>query len=125
MSLSYAAPAPHAQTAGNPWETHTVAIREIRPEVEAVATYDLVFRDEQARAAYRFAPGQFNMLYLPGAGEFAISVSDDPRNTESCAHTIRVAGNVTRHAGRLASRRHAWPARSFRRRLADGRLRRP
>jgi NAD(P)H-flavin reductase len=80
----------------NPWLSHTVAIRAIRPEVQGVATYDLAFQDEAVRAAYRFAPGQFNMLYLPGAGEIAISVSDDPRSTDSCAHTIRVAGNVTR-----------------------------
>jgi NAD(P)H-flavin reductase len=80
----------------NPWLSHTVVIRDIRPEVQGVATYDLAFQDATVRAAYRFAPGQFNMLYLPGAGEIAISVSDDPRSTGSCAHTIRVAGNVTR-----------------------------
>ncbi|MEO8494324.1 MAG: sulfide/dihydroorotate dehydrogenase-like FAD/NAD-binding protein [Planctomycetota bacterium] len=96
VSASYTAPLPTSQAAANPWQAHTVAIREIRPEVEGVATYDLAFRDEAVRTAYRFAPGQFNMLYLPGAGEIAISISDDPRHTESCAHTIRVAGNVTR-----------------------------
>ncbi len=80
----------------NPWLAHTVQIDNITPEVEGVATYHLVFQDQHNRAAYRFSPGQFNMLYLPGAGEIAISISDDPRNQESCAHTVREAGNVTR-----------------------------
>lgn len=95
MNASYTTPW-SASRAANPWQAHTVVIRGIMPEIEDVATYDLAFQDEAIRAAYRFAPGQFNMLYLPGAGEIAISVSDDPRNTETCAHTIRVAGNVTR-----------------------------
>lgn len=96
MSSSYTSPLPTSLAAGNPWQAHTVVLRDIRPEVEGVATYELMFQEEAVRAAYRFAPGQFNMLYLPGAGEIAISISDDPRQTESCAHTVRVAGNVTR-----------------------------
>lgn len=96
MSASHTAPSPLARAAANPWQVHTVDIRGVRPEVQGIATYDLAFQDEAIRAGYRFAPGQFNMLYLPGAGEIAISVSDDPRNRETCAHTIRIAGNVTR-----------------------------
>lgn len=96
MNASYAAPLPTPMAAANPWQSNTVAIRNIRPEVDGVATYDLAFREEALRAAYRFAPGQFNMLYLPGAGEIAISISDDPRTKDTIAHTVRVAGNVTR-----------------------------
>ena len=96
MTISDATSSPMVQTAANPWTTHTVTISAIRPEIEGVATYDLSFRDEAASAACPFLPGQFNMLYLPGAGEIAISCSDDPQRTESRAHTIRVAGNVTR-----------------------------
>ncbi|MBM3998306.1 MAG: Ni/Fe hydrogenase subunit gamma [Planctomycetes bacterium] len=79
-----------------PWRTHTVRVREILAEVEGVATYDLAFRDESAGAAYRFAPGQFNMLYLPGAGECAISISEDRATSAGYRHTVRVAGNVTK-----------------------------
>lgn len=43
-----------------------------------------------------FAAGQFNMLYLPGAGQSAISISGDPARTETLVHTIRAVGNVTR-----------------------------
>ena len=95
-------PVPPNHPQGNPWQTHTVSIQNIFPELDGVATYDLAFRD--ASLAYRFQPGQFNMLYLPGAGEIAISVSDDPQRpaqTGSCRHTIRVAGNVTRTLANL------------------------
>ena len=61
-----------------------------------MATYDFAFQDEAVRAAYRFAPGQFNMLYLPGAGEIAISVSDDPQSAKPALIRVRVVGNVTR-----------------------------
>jgi NAD(P)H-flavin reductase len=100
MSFSSSLPFPTTQTA-NPWLAHTVVIRDIRNEVEGVATYDLAFQDEAVRAAYRFTPGQFNMLYLPGAGEIAISISDDPKDTDVFSHTVRVAGNVTRTLARM------------------------
>lgn len=96
MTVSSVLPHPFWHSAANPWQTHTVTIREIRAEVPGVSSYDLEFQDEAVRDAYRFAPGQFNMLYVPGAGEIAISVSDDPNRRGLCTHTIRVAGNVTR-----------------------------
>jgi NAD(P)H-flavin reductase len=51
-------------------------------------------------AAYHFQPGQFNMLYLPGFGESAISISSDPSHSNRLSHTVRVAGNVTRALAR-------------------------
>lgn len=85
----------------NPWEVHPVRIVRIDPEIEGVATYHLSFRDPATAGRYRFQPGQFNMLYLPGAGESAISLSADPASTNTWAHTVRVAGNVTRTLSRL------------------------
>lgn len=85
----------------NPWQIHPVEIRARRNEIAGVDTYDLAFRDPVLQAGFRFLPGQFNMLYLPGAGEIAISISDDPRNRSGCLHTIRVAGNVTGTLARL------------------------
>ena len=87
--------------AANPWLAHTVVIESITPEVDSVATYHLAFRDRNSGRHYRFAPGQFNMLYLPGAGEIPISLSEDPAATDSWAHTIRVAGTVTSVLARL------------------------
>lgn len=95
------APLPTPQAAQNPWLAQTVSIADIKREIEGVTTYDLAFQDKEFAAAYRFEPGQFNMLYLPGAGEIAISLSDDPQRSGSCAHTIRLAGNVTRSMAAL------------------------
>jgi NAD(P)H-flavin reductase len=48
-----------------------------------------------------FGPGQFNMLYLPGVGEVAISVSGDPAGARSLIHTIRAVGKVSGALTRL------------------------
>lgn len=58
---------------------------------------DVVTIETSAPPGYTgFAAGQFNMLYVPGAGESAISISGDPKNPERLTHTIRAVGNVTR-----------------------------
>ena len=45
----------------------------------------------------RFRPGQFTMLYRPGIGEVAISVSGDPAAGDgSLTQTIRDVGAVSR-----------------------------
>jgi NAD(P)H-flavin reductase len=85
----------------HPWLAHEVTIDSITPEVEGVATYHLAFTNAAMAADYRFAPGQFNMLYLPGVGEVPISLSADPASTRTWAHTIRVAGNTTRTLAQL------------------------
>lgn len=79
----------------DPWSPHPARIRSIRQEVPEIATYELVIDDPQVQDRYRFQPGQFNMLYLPGIGEAAISISSDPRRPESLLHTVRAVGNVT------------------------------
>jgi NAD(P)H-flavin reductase len=48
-----------------------------------------------------FEPGQFNMLYLPGRGEAAISISGDPRDASRITHTVRAVGNVTKALGEI------------------------
>ncbi len=80
----------------NPWLSHAVTIDRVTPETPGVATYELVFPDQTLAAAYAFLPGQFNMLYLPGVGEVAISISGNSSNQGKLPHTIRAAGNVTR-----------------------------
>jgi NAD(P)H-flavin reductase len=74
---------------------------KIQPEAEGIATYWLRFQDSNLSNAYRFLPGQFNMLYMPGYGEAAISISSDPEQPDVVGHTVRFVGNVTRAINRL------------------------
>ena len=76
-------------------------VKEIVPETADTTTYWLEFADKNVRADYKFAAGQFNMLYLPGYGEFAISISSDPERPGCIGHTIRFVGNVTHAISRL------------------------
>lgn len=78
------------------------SIIKITPEAEGVITFWLKFIDPQVQDRYQFKPGQFNMLYVPGYGEAAISMSSDPEAPDRLlGHTIRQAGNVTQAAGQL------------------------
>lgn len=72
-----------------------VRIEAITSETGNVATYRMAFVDGGLAEKYRFHPGQFNMLYMPGVGEAAISISSDPEDHAGVDHTIRFVGNVT------------------------------
>ena len=86
----------------DPWQTHPARIVAIRAETPGVQSYDHEIRDGATRARYGFAPGQFNMLYLPGIGEAAISISSDPAQPDLLTHTVRAVGNVTDALARRA-----------------------
>lgn len=70
-------------------------IEQRRTEVSGVFTLRLRLDDPLQQADYRFAPGQFNMLYLVGSGEVPISISSDPLDRDHLEHTIRAVGRVT------------------------------
>ena len=75
---------------------------KVIPEAEGVSTFWLRFTDPEIQKRYHFAPGQFNMLYLPGYGEAAISMSSNPETMDRLlGHTIRHVGNVTKGITRL------------------------
>lgn len=61
---------------------------------ESSNTFSLHLRLTDGRP-YDFAPGQFNMLYLFGAGEVPISVVADAPDSGVLTHTIRALGRVT------------------------------
>ena len=84
-----------------PMTPNWAEIIEIVPEAEGVSTYWLKFKDEDIAENYSFSPGQFNMLYLPGYGEAAISISSDAADRSKIGHTIRFVGNVTNAISRL------------------------
>lgn len=91
--------APSAQNAGhapaNPYLIQPATIIEKTPAADGIDTYRLRLLDEQVRRNFRFTAGQFNMLYLFGVGEVAISIVSDPDEPDYLDHTIRVAGRVT------------------------------
>lgn len=89
------------QAAANPYLIQPATIVEKIREAEDIDTYRLRFVDEQVRRTYRFAAGQFNMVYLFGVGEVAISIVSDPDEPEFLGHTIRVVGRVTKAIARL------------------------
>ena len=70
-------------------------------ESPTIFTLRLRLSDAQARDDYRFAPGQFNMVYLYGVGEVPISIVSDPRDPVLLDHTIRAVGRVTQGLSQL------------------------
>lgn len=85
-----------------PLHPYWAEIVKISPEAEGIATYWLRFEDPEIQARYHFLPGQFNMIYLPGYGESAISISSDAQADDRLVgHTVRFAGNVTQNIRHL------------------------
>lgn len=78
-----------------------VRIVDVIQENANTLTFTMELVDETARKLYRWVPGQFNMLYVHGVGEAAISISSDPDRPELIGHTIRIVGSVTRAISRL------------------------
>jgi NAD(P)H-flavin reductase len=76
------------------WLPKIAMIDAIRPEVDDVATYFMRLVEEEPRPV-NCLPGQFNMLYVPGCGEVAISVSGMSADGLVMQHTIRHVGRVT------------------------------
>lgn len=76
-------------------------VTDITKEVDGISTYWFSFKDPAVQQAYSFRPGQFNMIYVPGYGEAAISISSDPADTRTIGHSIRFVGSVTHAISRL------------------------
>lgn len=88
----------------SPVNPHLPNIAEIigrKQESDTVFTLRLRFVDQAVGDAYRFLPGQFNMVYLHGVGEVAISIVSDPEEENIFDHTIRVVGRVTEGLSKL------------------------
>lgn len=85
----------------NPHLPAEAEIVERIQESASVFTLRLRLSDQTVREAYRFDPGQFNMLYLYGVGEVPISIVSDPEEPRHLLHTIREVGRVTRGMARL------------------------
>ncbi|MBL8891068.1 MAG: FAD/NAD(P)-binding protein [Planctomycetaceae bacterium] len=112
-------PSSSTNRACHPWVAQVAVVTEVRQEIESVATYRLRLRDAEIARQYRFQPGQFNMLYVPGCGESAISHSGPSENDgHDLWHTVRFVGRVTDSIAKLNVGDHlgvrgpfgtAWP----------------
>lgn len=83
------------------WMPVPARITAVREENFNTRTFQFEIVDPDIRQAYRWAPGQFNLIYVPGVGEAAISISSDPAQQGIFSHTIREVGSVTRAVTRL------------------------
>lgn len=106
-----------ASAGSDPFLPLPYRVGQTRRELRDVATLELM---PLAGERPDFLPGQFNMLYLFGIGEIAISVSGDPASGGGYIHTIRdvgaVSGAITRVAagatlGVRGPYGTAWPTR--------------
>lgn len=77
----------------DPMLVRPVTIQKIAWETDD--TFTLQFAVADLGEGYRFRPGQFNMLYVFGVGEAAISISSDSAHPRTLAHTIHRVGTVT------------------------------
>jgi NAD(P)H-flavin reductase len=89
-----------ALAAGDALRPRSFRVRRRRRETHDTLTLELEPTGGRAPA---FEPGQFNMLYLFGAGEVPISISGAPFDGARLQHTIRAVGGVTRGLARLAA----------------------
>lgn len=85
----------NAISPSTPMQPYWAEIAKIVREAPGVSTYWLKFLDPSLVDGFRFKAGQFNMIFVPGLGEVAISISSDMEDTRLVGHTIRTIGNVT------------------------------
>jgi NAD(P)H-flavin reductase len=79
-----------------PWQYTRARIAAITRDAPGVQTYALAIAEPERDCLLASQPGQFNMIYLPGIGEAAISIASAP-GEHPILHTVRAVGNVTKH----------------------------
>jgi len=77
-----------------PAPPHRYQIRKFVKETHDTFTMEL--HSQNGSPGFRFAPGQFNMLYVPGAGEAAVSMSGCAGTVRQIEHTVRAVGRVSK-----------------------------
>jgi NAD(P)H-flavin reductase len=88
-------------TRDNPYAIRPAVIVDRVREAEDILTFRFSFAESDSRPSFRFKAGQFNMVYLFGVGEVAISIVSDPDEPTFLDHTIRLVGRVTQAIGQL------------------------
>jgi NAD(P)H-flavin reductase len=93
MATDVSRSAADGPTGQSPWIPVPFSVEQRTAETADTINLELV--PPPTAEPSRFRPGQFNMLYVFGVGEVAISVSGDPARPERLVHTVRSAGKVT------------------------------
>lgn len=78
----------------DPMTPYPYKIDKVQKDTHDTFTMNLI--PANGEAIEKFAPGQFNMLYIFGVGEVPISISGDPYHPKTLTHTTRTVGTVTR-----------------------------
>lgn len=79
----------------NPFLPIEAEVVDVKRESPSIFTLKIRFIQSDCHHTFVFHPGQFNMVYLYGVGEIAISIVSDPHEKNSISHTIRAVGRVT------------------------------
>ncbi len=85
----------------NPYLIQPAMIVDKKQESTDIVTFRLQLTDPTSQKTFRFEAGQFNMLYVFGVGEVAISIVSDPDEPGFLDHTIRIVGRVTQVLGNM------------------------
>lgn len=86
---------------GNSYLPIEAEVLECTHETPSIFNLHLGFVERYRHHSYAFHPGQFNMIYLYGVGEVAISIVSDPEEKHVVSHTIRAIGRVTKALQKL------------------------
>jgi NAD(P)H-flavin reductase len=79
----------------NPYQPHMARIVRIFKMAEDNYLFTLRFLDDHLAVSFRYRPGQFLMLSVPGAGEAPISISSSPSRPGVLELCVRRVGRVT------------------------------
>jgi len=85
-------------SAGDPWVPQIYRVGRLWRELPDTVTMEIV---PVAGKRPAFSPGQFNMLYVFGVGEIAISMSGDGADGNHFVHTVRDVGAASAAITRL------------------------
>ena len=91
----------------NPYTKYPVSLHAVANETadKNMKTFELHFEHEDEADSFfeepGFKPGQFAMLWLPGAGEIPLGVASSPTERDKLLFTVNRIGKVTRQLHEL------------------------
>jgi NAD(P)H-flavin reductase len=83
--------------------THRAEITSVYPLTEMETLYRIQIINPEERRRFKFMPGQFVMLEMPGIGEAPFSISSSPSIHGEVELCIRKSGNLTNFLSKVSS----------------------